>query len=201
MELKKAIEILDGCIPHPSNKMVDREHFDIALAWNVIKEELSAKLKPNIGELFVSKETQSSGDKMKPVIKKLVDLVESNPELPVITMVDSGVVTDDSYGQYGASINYVSLEEFALYDDCIFDDKDDFHERYYGNNEDELCKKFNYDPRINRFTVTKYQYTEEELAQNNENEAKLNEYLEKLSEKIFKKAIILYVGPLNANDI
>lgn len=40
MELKKAIEILDGCIPHPSNKMVDREHLDIALAWSVVKAGL-----------------------------------------------------------------------------------------------------------------------------------------------------------------
>lgn len=44
MELKKAIEILDGCIPHPSNKMVDREHLDIAVAWSVIKAELSGTL-------------------------------------------------------------------------------------------------------------------------------------------------------------
>lgn len=43
MELKKAIEILDGCIPHPSNKMVDREHLDIAIAWSVIKAELVKK--------------------------------------------------------------------------------------------------------------------------------------------------------------
>lgn len=43
MKLKKAIEILDGCIPHPSNKMVDREHLDIAIAWAVIKAELSEK--------------------------------------------------------------------------------------------------------------------------------------------------------------
>lgn len=91
--------------------------------------------------------------------------------------------------------------EFALYDDNIFDDKDDFQERYYGNNEDELCEKFNYEPNINRYTVARGQYTEDELVQNSKNEAKLNEYLEKLSEKIFKKAIVLYVGPLDANDI
>ncbi len=45
MELKKAIEILDGCIPHPSNKMVDSEHLDIAIAWSVIKAELLTKVK------------------------------------------------------------------------------------------------------------------------------------------------------------
>lgn len=50
MELKKAIEILDGCIPHPSNKMVDREHLDIAIAWSVIKAELSAKPKEDEGK-------------------------------------------------------------------------------------------------------------------------------------------------------
>ena len=43
MDLKKAVKILDGCIPHPSDKMVDREHIDIAIAWYVIKEELESR--------------------------------------------------------------------------------------------------------------------------------------------------------------
>lgn len=43
MELKKAIEVLDGVIPHHANKMVDREHLDIAIAWTVVKAELEKK--------------------------------------------------------------------------------------------------------------------------------------------------------------
>lgn len=43
MELNKAIETLDRCIPHPSDNMVDREHLAIAIAWSVIKAELSNK--------------------------------------------------------------------------------------------------------------------------------------------------------------
>lgn len=45
MTVKKAIETLDEVIPPPTNKMVDRQHFKIAAAWQVIKNELE---KPQI---------------------------------------------------------------------------------------------------------------------------------------------------------
>jgi len=43
MTLKEAKKILDECIPHPNNKMVDFEHLTIAVAWQKVKEELERK--------------------------------------------------------------------------------------------------------------------------------------------------------------
>lgn len=40
MSLRKAILTLDEVIPEPSDRMVDREHLDIALAWDAVKQEL-----------------------------------------------------------------------------------------------------------------------------------------------------------------
>lgn len=40
MDIKKAIKILDDTIPPSNNKMVDFAHFNIAVAWEVIKEYL-----------------------------------------------------------------------------------------------------------------------------------------------------------------
>ncbi|MDR2558680.1 MAG: hypothetical protein LBC86_03935 [Oscillospiraceae bacterium] len=40
MNLTDAIRTLDETIPPPQNKMVDRAHMDIAIAWQTIKESL-----------------------------------------------------------------------------------------------------------------------------------------------------------------
>jgi hypothetical protein len=42
MTIHDAINVLDGTIPPPHNKMVDRDHFHIAEAWQVIKSALPA---------------------------------------------------------------------------------------------------------------------------------------------------------------
>lgn len=40
MTLKEAVDTLDGVIPAPNNKMVDRDHLAIAIAWQCIKAAL-----------------------------------------------------------------------------------------------------------------------------------------------------------------
>ncbi len=40
MTLKEAKNTLDEVIPEPENKMVDREHLKIAIAWQEIKKSL-----------------------------------------------------------------------------------------------------------------------------------------------------------------
>ena len=42
MKITEATNILDGVIPPPHSKMVDRDHFPIAEAWAVIKAALPA---------------------------------------------------------------------------------------------------------------------------------------------------------------
>jgi hypothetical protein len=41
MELKKAMQILDGYIPHPDSQMVDMQHLNIAIAWQTIKAAIT----------------------------------------------------------------------------------------------------------------------------------------------------------------
>ena len=41
MKLTDAIKTLDECIPHPNNKMVDSDHFSIAVAWQTVKATLA----------------------------------------------------------------------------------------------------------------------------------------------------------------
>lgn len=40
MNISEAIKTLDGVIPSPDNKMVDFEHFPIAVAWKEAKAEI-----------------------------------------------------------------------------------------------------------------------------------------------------------------
>lgn len=40
MEIADAIKSLDDNIPPPGNRMVDRAHMGIAIAWETIKKEL-----------------------------------------------------------------------------------------------------------------------------------------------------------------
>ena len=43
MTLQDAIRTLDDVIPSPDNKKVDAAHYNIALAWQIIKSHLQAK--------------------------------------------------------------------------------------------------------------------------------------------------------------
>ena len=48
--------------------------------------------------------------------KALVDLIKENPELPVITMVDTEIVHDDSYGRWYSSIGNCRVDEYVIYE-------------------------------------------------------------------------------------
>lgn len=52
---------------------------------------------------------------MDNLTKALMELINENPELPVITMVDSEVVSDDSYGRWYSSIGLAHVDEYVVY--------------------------------------------------------------------------------------
>jgi len=54
MTLIEAARILDEVIPPPHNKMVDGEHFNIAVAWKEIKIALNAQLKQTYAEKVIT---------------------------------------------------------------------------------------------------------------------------------------------------
>lgn len=64
-----------------------------------------------------------------PKLAQLLDLMKENPHLPVIPMVDSDVVADDSYGNwmgswYNSSLDkyYKGEERVYFYDECDMED-------------------------------------------------------------------------------
>lgn len=120
---------------------------------------------------------------MQENIKDLVKLIQENPDLPVISMVEQEAVSDE-YGYTVASFGRAYLEEYALYNEGYYDDRESFKEAYYDYNTEELCKKFNYSPRL--------PVNNEE---NNQNSCLLDEYLDSIANQYFKKAIVVYIHP------
>ena len=124
-------------------------------------------------------------------IQKLIDLAKEHPDLPIVAMVDGEVVGGDDYGRWVAGFGGVELGEYVLFDDRFFEDREDFKERYYDYYDDELCDRFGYEPGINEFTLRNGHCTQEQLMKNKENEKRLDEYLDKVAERAFKRAIIV----------
>ena len=116
-------------------------------------------------------------------------LVKKNPTLPIVPMVDCEVVGgEDCYwvGSFGSA----SVGEYTCYDDRFFDDREEFKERYYENNDEGLCEKFNFVPCMSEAKG----YTKEQIEANKKNEKRLEEYLEKIANEYFTKAIIVYIN-------
>ena len=40
MKIREAVDVLDSVIPAPTDKMVDREHLEIALAWKKLRQDV-----------------------------------------------------------------------------------------------------------------------------------------------------------------
>lgn len=102
----------------------------------------------------------------------LLRVVAENPTLPIIAMVDSDVVYED-YGRWLASVGSIGVGEYACYNERYYDDREDFKEDYYSQNDDVLCEKFGYDHRINNYA--------------------LEMYLDEVAERAFSKAIIINI--------
>lgn len=118
---------------------------------------------------------------MKENLKNLIKLIQENPDLPVISAVDYEAVSDE-WGYSIASFGNAYMEEYAIYNDRYYDDRESFKEAYYDYHDDELCEKFNYNPRLS---------IEDE--ENNKNSCLLDEYLDSVADKYFKKAIVVYI--------
>lgn len=63
-------------------------------------------------------------------INVLCDLKKENPNIPIVTYVDSDVVCDDHYGFYLGQIKEVKLGKMCQYNDDIYDDEDSLIESY-----------------------------------------------------------------------
>lgn len=104
----------------------------------------------------------------------LLNLIKENPDLPIVPMVDYEVV-EDGYGRWMGSFGHCYVGEYALFYDRYFDDREEFEDFYYDYYSEDLNEKFDYDPFTRR------------------NGKALNDYLHTVSDKYFKKAIIVNI--------
>ena len=113
------------------------------------------------------------------MIKNLQKLISENPDLPVLAKVDSEIVMDDSYAWWLGSIGFAEIGEYVIYNERFYFDKDDFCEEYYERNDDEICNIFGFE---DAYTLSP------------ENEQLVEDYIMKIADKIFEKAIFVNVG-------
>ncbi len=80
-------------------------------------------------------------------IEKLIKLIQENPDLPVIPMVDYEIVADDDYQRWMGSIGDSKIGDFCIWNDKIYTDKqnlveDLIDEEYFFSEEtdDEILK-------------------------------------------------------------
>lgn len=102
--------------------------------------------------------------------KALLQIIRENPELPVIPMVGTEVVADDTYGHWMASFGSVAVDEYLLakngYDSILFKSDDDV------------------------FDTLEKMLPEEELDKLPDSEAECRPFYDALP---WKKAIIVYI--------
>ena len=53
---------------------------------------------------------------MEEILKAFLDLVQQNPDLPVIPLVDTDVVYSDEYNSWIGSITSSEIKEFTMYE-------------------------------------------------------------------------------------
>lgn len=127
-------------------------------------------------------------------IQNLVNLAKEHPDLPIVAMVDGEIVGGDDYCRWLGSVGNVELGEYVLYADRFIDDREEFKEKYYDYNDDELCEKFKYEPRINEYSLKNGHCTQEQFNKNKENEKRLEAYLDEVAKRAFKAVIIVNVN-------
>ena len=124
-------------------------------------------------------------------IKELLELINENPELPIICMVDSDIVSED-YGRWMAQIGWSVIGEFATYNERFYDDREEFTEDYYDHNDEILDERFGYNPLMS-YPDAQKRYLKADIEANKEAEARLDKYLDEVADRAFTKAILVYI--------
>lgn len=124
-------------------------------------------------------------------IKKFLELINENPELPIVCMVDSDIIGGD-YGRWMAQIGWSEVSEFASYNERFYTDREEFTEDYYNSNDVILDERFGYNPLMSSPDAQK-QYTKADIEANKEAEARLDKYLDEVAERAFTKAVLVYI--------
>lgn len=125
-------------------------------------------------------------------IQLLLQLIKENPGLPVIPMVYYEVV-DGDYNRWMGSIGDCYIGEYAILNEQYYEDRDEFEEDYYDYNQEKINEQFNYNPCIHKIDIDMGLITKKEYKLNETANKKIDEYLETVADKYFKKAIIMNI--------
>ena len=125
-------------------------------------------------------------------IQLLLQLIKENPDLPVIPMVYYEVV-DGDYNRWMGSIGDCYVGEYAILNERYYEDRDEFEEDYYDYNMEEINEQFGYNPCTFKIDIDMGLITKEEYELNEMANKKIDEYLEVIADKYFKKAIIVNI--------
>lgn len=128
---------------------------------------------------------------MNDSIKTLLETIHNNPDLPIICMVDSDIVSED-YGIWMAQIGHCEVGEYATYNERFYDDREEFTEDYYDHNDEILDERFGYNPRMS-YPDAQKRYPKADIEANKEAEARLDKYLDEVADRAFTKAILVYI--------
>ena len=124
--------------------------------------------------------------------KKFVDLVAANPDLPIVAMVNGDICHD--YGMYWiGGFSAASIELVGIIGERWQDDVEEFKEVYYDKHSEELCEKFNYNPRICVASVERGEYDQQQFAINCLAEEELELYLSDMVTKYMRRCIVVYI--------
>ena len=120
-------------------------------------------------------------------VKKLLELIEENPDLPVVCLTGYDVV-GDGWGRWISEIGACYVGEYVLYNDQYYNSREAFMEDYYNSNSDILDERFGY------FVMFDDEhYTEEQRQQNHKALEEINKYLEEVSDAAFIRAILVNI--------
>lgn len=124
---------------------------------------------------------------------KLLALIQNNPDLPVVCMVDCDIVCDgDDGGRWLASIGDCEVGEYVIYKERYYNDREEFKEVYYDYNDEILDERFGYNPMMAYPDALK-RYKKEDIEANNAAEEILDKYLEEVANKSFQRAILVCI--------
>lgn len=129
---------------------------------------------------------------------ELIRLIQENPDLPVVPLVNGEICWDD-FCYWLGSFGTASVEYIGILGDRYYDDQDDFKEAYYDKYSEKLCEQFNYDPRCCAMTVERGWYTQEQFEANCLAEGALEDYLTEQAQQRMVKAIVVYIGEPDQN--
>ncbi len=101
--------------------------------------------------------------------KNLLTLIAENPELPVVPMVDGEVCCGEEYGYYMGNFGHNEVGEYAVFGERVYFDREELKEDYYNANDDTYSDM---------------------------SEKEIEESLDKDTEHMWTKAIIVYIASL-----